>query len=185
MGLEVHLIEDGSDRSIADGGDDPLFHRLAGQILARPVGDMQALSNWLQTSERDDLGALEGGKSGPGGPVAGAVPTVRPVRARGSGGTCGGWFRRRTASGKPRHRCVALARSRGQSEPGGLDTKAATRCERSTPARFDHGMGWSRETVFDHACDDPRCWRDWVFQHSRFVEFPTLFSSGPTRIPPG
>ena len=32
MRLEVHLIEDRLDRPIADGRDDPIFDRLAGQI---------------------------------------------------------------------------------------------------------------------------------------------------------
>ncbi|HEX9111609.1 MAG TPA: hypothetical protein VF845_09040, partial [Terriglobales bacterium] len=52
MRLEVHLIEDRLNRPIADGRDDPIFDRLAGQILARPVGDVQALGDWLQAWDR-------------------------------------------------------------------------------------------------------------------------------------
>ena len=50
MRLEVHLIEDRLDRPIADGRDDPIFDRWR-QILARPVGDVQALGDWLQAGQ--------------------------------------------------------------------------------------------------------------------------------------
>ena len=55
MRLEVHLIEDRLDRPIADGRDDPIFDRLAGKILARPVGDVQTLGDWLQAGQLNDL----------------------------------------------------------------------------------------------------------------------------------
>jgi hypothetical protein len=64
MRLEVHLVEYRPDRSIADGQDDSSFNRFASQILAGPMGDVQADSNRLQASEFDDLGALEGGNPG-------------------------------------------------------------------------------------------------------------------------
>ena len=64
MRLEVHLIEDRLDRPIADGRDDPIFDRLAGQILARPVGDVQALGDWLQAGQLNDLCTLQGGNPG-------------------------------------------------------------------------------------------------------------------------
>ena len=64
MRLEVHLIEDRLDRPIADGRDDPIFDRLAGQILARPVGDVQALGDWLQAGQLNDLCTLQGGNLG-------------------------------------------------------------------------------------------------------------------------
>ena len=57
------------DRPIADGRDDPIFDRLAGQILARPVGDVQALSDWLQAGQLNDLCTLQGGN-----------PAGRPAR---------------------------------------------------------------------------------------------------------
>ena len=41
--------------------DDAVGDRLAGQILAGPVGDVQALGDRLQAGQFDDLGALEGG----------------------------------------------------------------------------------------------------------------------------
>ena len=51
MRLKVDPMEDVSDRSIADGGSDPILDRLAGQILARSVGDVQTLGDRLQAGQ--------------------------------------------------------------------------------------------------------------------------------------
>jgi hypothetical protein len=64
MRLEVDLIEDRLDRPIADGRYDSILDRLAGQVLARPVGNVQALGNRLQAGQLNDLGALQGGNPG-------------------------------------------------------------------------------------------------------------------------
>ena len=63
MGLQVDVIEDPPDRSGADRRDDTVGDRLERQILTGPVGDVQPPSHGFQTGQRDDLGALEGGKS--------------------------------------------------------------------------------------------------------------------------
>ena len=39
--LEIHVMEDVSDRPIADGRDNPIFDRLSSQIPAHPVIDSQ------------------------------------------------------------------------------------------------------------------------------------------------
>src|SRR4051794_2668014 len=101
MRLEVHLVEDGLDRPIADGRDDPFLDRLSSQILARPVSDVQALGDRLQTSQLNDLGALQGGKSGR---VARAFGVVRAGRASPiprSGGRSSRSLTDRTAFGWP------------------------------------------------------------------------------------
>ena len=63
MRLQVDVIEDPPDRSGADRRHDAVGDGLVGQILAGPVGDVQPAGHGLQTRQRDDLGALEGGKS--------------------------------------------------------------------------------------------------------------------------
>jgi len=67
--LEVDLTQKLSDRPIADGWDDSLLHCLPGQILARPVSDVQPLCDRFQTSQLNDLSALEGGEIRAGRPA--------------------------------------------------------------------------------------------------------------------
>ncbi len=62
MRLKVDVIENPPDRSGADCRPDPVGDGLVGQILTGPVGDVQPSGQRLQASQRDDLGALEGGE---------------------------------------------------------------------------------------------------------------------------
>jgi hypothetical protein len=59
--LQVHGIEDSPDGTGTDGRHDAVVYGLASQILAGPVGDVQAFGDWLQAGPFDDLGTLEGG----------------------------------------------------------------------------------------------------------------------------
>ena len=96
--LEVHPVEDHADRPVADGRDDTVFYRLAGQILARPMRDVQSLGDRLQARQPDNLSPLEGGKSGlvarfvAAGPAGWTGPSSR------SGGRPSRWSRDRAVS---------------------------------------------------------------------------------------
>ncbi len=56
--LQVHISQDSSDRARADVLDDAVSNGLVSQVLAGPVGDMQAFGDGLQTGQFDDLGSL-------------------------------------------------------------------------------------------------------------------------------
>ena len=131
MRLEVDLIEDRLDRPIADGRYDSILDRLAGQILARPVGDVQALGNRLQAGQLNDLGALQGGKSGPVARSVGVVPGGRASPSSRSDGRSSKWLMDRTGSGSPGVGSAPPQRRPGGSEPVGFDTRAVTDSERS------------------------------------------------------
>jgi hypothetical protein len=60
--LQVHGIEDSPDGTGTDGRHDAVVYGLASQILAGPVGDVQAFGDWFQAGPFDDLGTLEGGE---------------------------------------------------------------------------------------------------------------------------
>src|SRR5213078_178628 len=60
--LQVRVFEDLPDRAWTDGAHDAIGDRLASQILAGPVSNVQAFGDGLQASQCDDLGTLEGGK---------------------------------------------------------------------------------------------------------------------------
>ena len=62
-------------------GTIPIFDRLAGQILARPVaGDVQALGDWLQAGQLNDLCTLQGGNPGRSpGPLGGSRRSGKPA----------------------------------------------------------------------------------------------------------
>jgi hypothetical protein len=62
MRLQIHLMQEAPNRARADLRDNAVSDRLTRQILAGPVGDMQPLSNRLQTRQLHNLGALQGGK---------------------------------------------------------------------------------------------------------------------------
>jgi hypothetical protein len=64
VGFEVHPVEDQADSARADRLGDAIGDGLAGQILTRPVGDMQAAGDRLRAGQFDDPGALEGGNPG-------------------------------------------------------------------------------------------------------------------------
>jgi hypothetical protein len=61
MGLQIDIVQDAANRCRANCWDDPVSHRLAGQVLTGPVGDVQPLGDWLQTGQFNDLGPLHGG----------------------------------------------------------------------------------------------------------------------------
>ncbi len=60
MRLKVDMAENVSNRSIADDRNDTILDRLAGQILAGPVSDVQSLGDRLQARQSDDLSPLQG-----------------------------------------------------------------------------------------------------------------------------
>ena len=60
MRLQVYVVQNPPDRASADGLDDAVVDRLASQVLAGPVGDVQALGDRFQASQLDYLGSLEG-----------------------------------------------------------------------------------------------------------------------------
>lgn len=156
--LEVYSMEDVADRPSADGRDDPLFDGLSSQILARPVGDMQPLGDGLQASQLNDLGPLEGGKSGPVARPVGAVPGDRAGRNSRSDGRSSRWWRDRTGSARP---VVGSARPRrrpGGSEPVGFDTRAVTDSWRSLGGSGHRGGRSPGDAVFDHAWGDSDSW---------------------------
>lgn len=64
MRLKVDMAKNVSNRSIADDGNDTILDRLAGQILARPMSDVQSLGDWFQACQSDDLSPLQGGNPG-------------------------------------------------------------------------------------------------------------------------
>src|SRR5439155_26333697 len=75
MRLQIDLLQDGADAAWADGLDDPIGHRLACQVGAGPVGDVQSPGNRLQAGQLDDLSPLQGGKSARDAPSGGSGPT--------------------------------------------------------------------------------------------------------------
>ena len=146
--LEVHLVEDRADRPVADGRDDAVGDRLAGQVLAGPVGDVQALGDRLQAGQLDDLGPLEGGKSGRAARSVAAVPGGRAGPSARSGGRPSRSSSGRTGSARPAAGSVPRRRRPGRSGPAGPDTRGRTGSGRS-PARSGHRRGRSsRERGF-------------------------------------
>src|ERR1700722_14552345 len=74
--LQVDVVQDLPHRARADGFDDAIHRRLAGQVQTGPVGDVQSFGDRLQTGQLDDLSALEGGKAAVGD-RAEWLPTTR------------------------------------------------------------------------------------------------------------
>ena len=160
MRLEVDRVEDPADRAGADRGDDAVGDGLAGQVLTGPVGDVQALGDRLQAGQFDDLGPLEGGKSGAGGPDAPAAPSSpEPHAAVQSAGPPDGG-RRRTAAGAA-IACDPSPRGDGQDDPGATDLEPGGAVAAGEPTkglvilrndreRRDVGRAWgsSRGTGF-------------------------------------
>ena len=62
MGLQVHLRQEAPHRAFADGFADAVGNRLAGQVRAGPVRDVQAPGDRLQAGQGHDLGLLGGGE---------------------------------------------------------------------------------------------------------------------------
>jgi hypothetical protein len=158
VGLEVHSMEDVSDRPSADGRDDPLCDGLSSQILAGPVGDVQPLGDRLQASQLNDLSPLEGGKSGPVARPVGAVPGDRAGRSPRSDGRSSRWWRDRTGSGWPVVGSAPRPRRPRGSEPVGFDTRAVTDSGRSLGGSECRGGRSPGDAVFDHAWGGSDSW---------------------------
>lgn len=62
MGMEIHLLQNAPNHAGADGLDDPARHRLASQVLASPMCDVETFCDRLQTGQSHDLGTLQRGK---------------------------------------------------------------------------------------------------------------------------
>ena len=151
---------DALDRAcpIADGRNDPILDRLAGQILARPVGDMQSLGDRLQAGQLNDLGALQGRKSGPLVRPVGVVPEGRASRSVRSDGRSSRRTTDRIACGWPMVRSAPQRRRPGGSEPVGFDTRAVTDSERSAGASGHLGGRSTEDGVFGHAWGGSNGW---------------------------
>src|SRR5271154_1043715 len=61
MGLQSDIMQKAANRCRADRRHDLVVHRLAGQIFAGPVGNVQPFGNRLQTGEFNDLSSLHRG----------------------------------------------------------------------------------------------------------------------------
>lgn len=151
MRLEIHSIQDVSDRSIADGWDNPFLDRLAGQILARPVGDVQALGDRLQASQSNDLSPLKGGKSGLVARPVGVVPGDPAIPSPRSAGRSSTRLMDRTGSGRPVVGSAPPRRPQEGSEPVGFGTRAETDSDRSVGGSEHRQSQSSGDEVFDHA----------------------------------
>ena len=151
MRLEIDLIEDPADGAGADGRDDAVEDGLAGQILTGPVGDVQALGDRLQAGQFDDLGPLEGGKSGRGVPIGVGGPAARSAPTARSDGRSARRWPRRTASGRRRPWSAPRRRWPARCGHGGPDTRARTRSGRSAGGSGHHRGRWRWDEVFVRA----------------------------------
>ena len=61
VGLQVDFLQDPADSPRTDGRNDAVGDDLTSQVLAGPVGDVQALSHGFQAGQLDDLSTLQGG----------------------------------------------------------------------------------------------------------------------------
>src|SRR5262245_15872090 len=61
VGLQIDAVQDAADRGRADRRNDLVGHRLTGQILAGPVGDVQSLGDRFQAGQFHDLSPLHRG----------------------------------------------------------------------------------------------------------------------------
>jgi hypothetical protein len=74
---------------------------LTGQILARPVSDVQSLGDRLQARQSDDLSPLQGGKSGLVARPVGVVPEDRVSPNARTADRPSRWSMDRTGSERP------------------------------------------------------------------------------------
>ena len=58
MGLQIHIVQQPANRCRTDRANDAVLHGLTSQVLAGPMGDVQALGNWFQTGQFHDLRSL-------------------------------------------------------------------------------------------------------------------------------
>lgn len=61
MGLQINIMQQTANRGWANRANDTVLHGLTGQVHARPMRDVQALGNRLQTGQFDDLRPLHRG----------------------------------------------------------------------------------------------------------------------------
>src|SRR5271170_7200785 len=55
MGLQIDIVQDSPHRAWADASNNSIRHGLAGQVIARPMRDVQPFGHRFQTSEFNDL----------------------------------------------------------------------------------------------------------------------------------
>jgi len=124
--LQVDVVQYPADGPLADGWHNTIGDGLSGQILAGPVGNVQALGQRAPRQARfDDLGTLQGGKSRSDVPTRVVSPGGRIAPGVRSGGRCDVRSIHHTESGRPRFRFGLRARSPRGCGHAGLDTKAA------------------------------------------------------------
>ena len=172
--LEVDRVKDAPHGAGADGRDDTVEDGLPGQILARPVGDVQALGQGLQASQLDDLGPLEGGKSDRGGRIGRSGPGVRSGPPARSIGRSSRRWPRRTASGRRPCCCGRPGSWPGRCGPGGPDTTTATRCERPAGGRAGHPGQCTRVGACVHASGHLALMGCNESQHKRWPRIPCI-----------
>jgi hypothetical protein len=146
------------DGPVADARNDPIFDRLAGQILARPVGDVQALGDRLQAGQSNDLGPLEGGKSGRAARRVAAETRGRATPSPRSGGRSSRSSRDRAESGQPRVESLPRRPRPGRSAPAGPGTRGATDYARSRARSEHHGERSAGDEDFDRAWGNSGGW---------------------------
>src|SRR5262249_8426894 len=137
----------------ADRWDDAVGDGLAGQLLTRPVGDVQPPGHRLQASQLDDLGGLEGGKSwrdAPSGRRAGRRG-ARPIPPSDSGGPPARRWPRPLAPRRPRPRSVPRRPMPGRSAPAGPGTRAPTGRGRYGEGAARHRSGGSMGRAYGRA----------------------------------
>jgi hypothetical protein len=151
VGLQINVVQDPADSPRTDGRNNAVGDDLTGQVLAGPVGDVQALGYGFQAGQFNDLSTLQGGKSRSGVPTAGLTPGGRIAPGVRSGGRCDGRSTRRTASGRPRFESGIRRRFPKGCGRAGLETKARSGCERSVEGPTDRPRRSRSHAVFDHA----------------------------------
>src|ERR1700722_376243 len=58
MGLQIDIVQQTANRCRTDRADDAVLHSLASEVLAGPIGDVQALGNGFQTGQFNNLRSL-------------------------------------------------------------------------------------------------------------------------------
>ena len=142
--LEVNAVQDPTDAAGGDGRDDAVEDGMPGQILTGPVGDVQAPGDRLQAGQCDDLGLLEGGKSGRIDRIAPCDHRSgdRPSRTPDIGGKPARRWPRRTACGRRRLAAARQPQWPARSGHGGLDTRVMNHSERSLAGRHRRPEKW-------------------------------------------
>lgn len=180
--LQVDLVQDSAYGPLAERRHDTVSDRLAGQVRAGPLGNVQALGHGLQAGQFDHLGTLQGGKSRSSVPIAWVVRGARITPSVRIDGTCDGRSIHHTGSRRPGFAFEHRRRSPRECGLDGPDTKAGSGC-----VQFVEGPGCLRErfqsdAVFDHAWGKLLAEKGHAFQHNISPEFRALLMAGDTRI---